>query len=291
MRDDLGIERPADLGQGDLEEVLLRVYPRKVTVLDRADTEDTIPAVRDFLAYLAESGGMTEAAVRKLERELDRIAPGSPTRRWNRRTGGRAFLRPGDGGQRRRHERRGGCSTTASPRTTPRWIRLTPSSTLGRNTRTTTRTSISRTPSGCRRAAADAAAAEAELPEWHAATRMFGQLRALAAWLGAGRAVTENAELAGGDAAGAAAALGLGPPDPPASGECGTFRVWITCGAWPSTRDSSNWTRTKPTRSRARSRRRGQTVTMTSAGHLGDAVRARHGHAGHRRVAGPPPVE
>ena len=75
MRDDLGIERPADLGQGDLEEVLLRVYPRKVTVFDRADTEDTIPAVRDFLAYLAESGGMTEAAARKLKRELDRIAP------------------------------------------------------------------------------------------------------------------------------------------------------------------------------------------------------------------------
>ena len=75
MRDDLGIERPADLGQGDLEEVLLRVYPRKVTVFDRADTEDTIPAVRDFLAYLAESGGMTEAAARKLKLELDRIAP------------------------------------------------------------------------------------------------------------------------------------------------------------------------------------------------------------------------
>ena len=67
MRDYLGIERPADLGQGDLEELLLRVYPRKVTVFDRADTEDTIPAVRDFLAYLAESGGMPEDAARKLE--------------------------------------------------------------------------------------------------------------------------------------------------------------------------------------------------------------------------------
>jgi len=38
----------------------------------------------------------------------------------------------------------------------------------------------------------------------------IGQLRALAAWLGPARAVTENAELAGGDAAGAAAALGIG---------------------------------------------------------------------------------
>src|SRR5487761_1346097 len=75
MRDYLGIERPADLGPGDLEELLLRVYPRKITVLDRADTEDTIPAVRDFLAYLAESGGMTEGTAGKLDGELDRIAP------------------------------------------------------------------------------------------------------------------------------------------------------------------------------------------------------------------------
>src|SRR6266496_4576447 len=61
LRDHLGIGRPADLGQGDLEELLLRIYPRKITVLDRADTEDTIPAVRDFLAYLAESGEMADA--------------------------------------------------------------------------------------------------------------------------------------------------------------------------------------------------------------------------------------
>jgi len=75
MRDYLGIERPAELGQGDLEELLLGVYPGKITVLDRADTEDTIPAVRDFLAYLAGSGQLPEGTVRTLERELDRIAP------------------------------------------------------------------------------------------------------------------------------------------------------------------------------------------------------------------------
>src|SRR5207344_3012228 len=75
MRDYLGIDTPADLGRGDLEELLLDVYPRKITVLDRADTEDTIPAVRDFLAYLAESGEMAEGAVGRLERELDRIEP------------------------------------------------------------------------------------------------------------------------------------------------------------------------------------------------------------------------
>ena len=75
MQNHLGLERPADLGPGDLEELLLRVYPRKVTVLDRADTGDTIPAMRDFLTYLAESGGMTDGATRTLEHELDRIAP------------------------------------------------------------------------------------------------------------------------------------------------------------------------------------------------------------------------
>src|SRR5260370_42702822 len=75
MRDYLDIERPADLGQGDLEELLLDVYPRKITVLDRADTEDTIPPVRDFLTYLGESGQLAEGAAGQLERELDRIAP------------------------------------------------------------------------------------------------------------------------------------------------------------------------------------------------------------------------
>lgn len=47
---------------------------------------------------------------------------------------------------------------------------------------------------------------------------MMGQLRAFAGWLGTSRAVTENAELAGPDAAEAAAALGLGMTDQPAAG-------------------------------------------------------------------------
>ena len=75
MRDYLGIDRPADFGKGDLEELLLHIYPRKITVLDSADAEDTTPAVRDFLAYLADSGRMPEGTARTLERELDRIAP------------------------------------------------------------------------------------------------------------------------------------------------------------------------------------------------------------------------
>jgi hypothetical protein len=75
MRDYLDIEGPADLGEGDLKELLLRIYPRKVTVFDPADIEDTIPAVRDFLAYLTERGELPEGAARALERELDQIAP------------------------------------------------------------------------------------------------------------------------------------------------------------------------------------------------------------------------
>src|SRR5258708_36386808 len=75
MRDYLGVEGPGDLGRGDIEELLLRIYPRKITVLDREATGDTIPAMRDLLTYLAERGEMAEGTARTLERELDRIAP------------------------------------------------------------------------------------------------------------------------------------------------------------------------------------------------------------------------
>src|SRR6201989_64886 len=74
MRDYLDVERPADLGPGDLRELLLQIYPRKMTVFDEADTENTIPAVRDFLAYLAERGEIRQETARELERELDETA-------------------------------------------------------------------------------------------------------------------------------------------------------------------------------------------------------------------------
>jgi hypothetical protein len=75
MRDYLDVDGPADLGAGDLRELLLSIYPRKITVFDPADTEDTVPAVRDFLAYLAERGELPKGRARALERELDEIAP------------------------------------------------------------------------------------------------------------------------------------------------------------------------------------------------------------------------
>src|SRR2546423_2409296 len=75
LRDQLGLDDPARLKPGDLEELLLDVYPRKVTVFDAADIKDTIPAVRDLLAFLADTDRLTDSAARRLGRELDQMAP------------------------------------------------------------------------------------------------------------------------------------------------------------------------------------------------------------------------
>jgi hypothetical protein len=75
MRDHLGIARPAELTAADLEELLLRVYPRKITILDDAETVDTIPAVSDFLTYLAETGELTRSRAAELDRALTAITP------------------------------------------------------------------------------------------------------------------------------------------------------------------------------------------------------------------------
>jgi hypothetical protein len=74
MRDHLGLDDPAALVAGDIEELLLRVYPRKVTVLDRADIQDTVPALRDLLAFLTDTRRLPARAARLLERELDTVA-------------------------------------------------------------------------------------------------------------------------------------------------------------------------------------------------------------------------
>jgi hypothetical protein len=50
---------------------LLDVYPRKVTVLNREDTADTIPALCD----LADTGAIASATAHALERELDELEP------------------------------------------------------------------------------------------------------------------------------------------------------------------------------------------------------------------------
>ncbi len=213
MRDYLGIDRPADLGEGDLEDLLLSIYPRKITVLDRADTADTIPAVRDFLTYLAASGEMAEGAARVLERELDRIAPRFAD----------AVMDPSNWGMARSLVQAMAADDVdlGDQAAVDRWI-------AAYNTRVD--------PVG---AAFDPGEeyeddgedidlkeafglpdqlppirlpAEAELAEMARGVPLIGQLQALTAWLGTGRVVTENAELADGDAAEAAAALGIGAP-------------------------------------------------------------------------------
>jgi hypothetical protein len=180
MRDYLGIERPADLGKGDIEELLLRIYPREVTVLDGADAEDTIPAIRDFLAYLAERGEMPEGTARTLERELDRIAPRFTEAVTDASDDGEEFEDDGeeyeDDGEDIDFKEAFGLPDRLPPMRLP---------------------------------------SEAELAGMARGASMIGQLRAFAAWLGTGRAVTENAELAGGDIAEAAAALGIGVPSAP----------------------------------------------------------------------------
>ena len=75
LRDHVGVDDPADLGPGDLRELLLGVYPDKVTVLDAEETADTVPAVRDLLSFLTDTGAVAAEAAKRLERELDEIAP------------------------------------------------------------------------------------------------------------------------------------------------------------------------------------------------------------------------
>jgi hypothetical protein len=75
MPDYLGIDAPSRLTAGSLNELLLHVYPRKVTVLDRKDVASTIPALRDLTSYLADTGAVTAATARAMDRELDEIEP------------------------------------------------------------------------------------------------------------------------------------------------------------------------------------------------------------------------
>jgi hypothetical protein len=205
MRDYLDIDRPADLGEGDLKELLLSVYPRKMTVFDAADTENTVPAVRDFLAYLAERSEIPDGTARALERELDEIAPRftdvmmDPSN-WGM-AGSLVHAMAADG------------VDLEDQAAVDHWI-------SGYN-------------AGLARFGDDEEYEDDDLvdlkeafglPDQMAPLRLPGpgelaelarraplmaQLRKLAWWLGAGRAVTEDEELVGGGAAEAAAELGV----------------------------------------------------------------------------------
>jgi hypothetical protein len=205
MRNYLDVEGPADLGEGDLTELLLRIYPRTITVLDPASTEDTIPAARDFLAYLAERGEVPEGTVRALERELDEIAP-----RFTE-----VMMDPSKWGMASSlvHAMAADGIDLDDPAAVDRWIRRY-NAHLGEI--------------GDEEEYEDDEVVDLKeafgLPDRMAPLRLPGpgelaaqarraplmaQLRRLAWWLGAGRPVTEDEELASGDAAEAAAELGV----------------------------------------------------------------------------------
>jgi len=205
MRDYLDVEGPADLGAGDLTELLLRIYPRKITVLDPASTGDTIPAVRDFLAYLAERGEMAEGTARALERELDEIAP-----RFTE-----VMMDPSNWGMARSvvHAMAADGVDLDDQAAVDRWINDYNAGLAG---------------FGGEEGYQDDDFVDLKeafgLPDQMAPLRLpmpgdladqarhaplMAQLRRLAWWLGAGRAVTEDEELASGDAAEAAAELGV----------------------------------------------------------------------------------
>ena len=205
MRDYLDVEGPADLGEGDLRELLLRIYPRKITALDPASTEDTIPAVRDFLAYLAERGELPEGTARALERELDEIAP-----RFTE-----VMMDPSNWGMAGSliHAMAADGVDLDDQAAVDRWISGYNAGLAGFGDEEEYEDDDSVDLKEAFGLPDQMAPLRLPMPEDLAAQArhapLMAQLRRLAWWLGAGRAVTEDEELASGDAAEAAAELGV----------------------------------------------------------------------------------
>jgi len=204
-RDYLDIEGPADLGEGDLRELLLRIYPRKMTVFDVADTEDTVPAVRDFLAYLAERGQIPEGRARSLERELDEIAP-----RF-----GDVMMDPSNWGMAGSivHAMAADGVDLDDQAAVDRWISAYNAGLAGVGDEEEYEdediVDLKEAFGLPDQMAPLRLPAPTELAALARRAPLMAQLRRLAWWLGAGRAVTEDEELAGGDLAEAAAELGV----------------------------------------------------------------------------------
>ncbi|WP_020578375.1 hypothetical protein [Actinopolymorpha alba] len=73
MRDYLGIDDPGELVPGNLEELLLDLYPRKVVTQKQEDVAETIPTIRALLAFLADTKRLPAKKVQRLEREVGGI--------------------------------------------------------------------------------------------------------------------------------------------------------------------------------------------------------------------------
>jgi hypothetical protein len=203
MRDYLDVEGPADLGPGDLRELLLQIYPRKITVFDADDTEDTIPAVRDFLAYLAERGEIPQSTARALERELDEVAP-----RFTE-----AMMDPANWGMAGSlvHAMAAEGVDLDDQAAVDRWIGRYNAHLAGVVDDEDDDDLVDlKEAFGLPDQMAPVRLPEpGELAALARRAPLMAQLRKLAWWLGAGRAVTEDEELASGDAAEAAAELGI----------------------------------------------------------------------------------
>ena len=205
MRDYLDVEGPADLGAGDLRELLLQIYPRKMTVFDADDTEDTIPAVRDFLAYLAERGEIPESTARALERELDEIAP-----RFTE-----AMMDPSNWGMAGSlvHAMAADGVDLDDQAAVDRWISRYNAHLAGvgddEEDEDDDFVDLKEAFGLPDQMAPVRLPEPGELAALARRAPLMAQLRKLAWWLGAGRAVTEDEELASDDAAEAAAELGI----------------------------------------------------------------------------------
>ena len=205
MRNYLDVEGPADLGAGDLRELLLQIYPRKMTVFDADDTEDTIPAVRDFLAYLAERGEIPEVTARALERELDEVAP-----RFTE-----AMMDPSNWGMAGSlvHAMAADGVDLDDQAAVDRWISRYNAHLAGvgddEEDEDDNLVDLKEAFGLPDQMAPVRLPEPGELAALARRAPLMAQLRKLAWWLGAGRAVTEDEELASGDAAEAAAELGI----------------------------------------------------------------------------------
>lgn len=74
LHDHLGIGL-TDLAKGDLDELLLEVYPREVPVREADDVGGVIPAVRELLAFCRDTRRLSAAKATRLEAELEEIEP------------------------------------------------------------------------------------------------------------------------------------------------------------------------------------------------------------------------
>jgi hypothetical protein len=203
MRNYLDVEGPADLAAGDLRELLLQVYPRKITAFDADDTQDTIPAVRDFLAYLAERGEIPPSTARALERELDEVAP-----RFSE-----AMMDPANWGMAGSlvHAMAAEGVDLDDQAAVGRWIdRYNAHLAEDSDDEEDDDLVDLKEAFGLPDQMAPVRLPEpGELAALARRAPLMAQLRKLAWWLGAGRAITEDEELASGDAAEAAAELGI----------------------------------------------------------------------------------